>query len=129
MAKAGDKLKKSVYEYVVPDSEGEAKFMRSLDVGEEVVVYTKLPRGFAIPTPLADYNPDWAIAFKKDSVKRIYFVAETKGSLSELELRPAEKAKIDCAKKFFAKLSTEQVTYDVVTNYDDLMTKVLASTT
>lgn len=126
LEKAGEKLKKSVYEYVVPDSDGEAKFVRNLDVSDEVVVYTKLPRGFTIPTPLDDYNPDWAIAFKKGSVKHIYFVAETKGSLSEMELRPAEKAKIDCAKKFFAKLSTDHVTYDVVKSYDDLMTKVLA---
>lgn len=125
LEKAGDKLKKSVYEYVVPDSDGEARFMRNLDISDEVIVYTKLPRGFTIPTPLDDYNPDWAISFREGSVKHVYFVAETKGSLSEMELRPAEKAKIDCAKKFFAKLSTEQVTYDAVTSYDDLMTKVL----
>ncbi len=127
LSKAGDKLKKSVYEYVVTDSKVERSFVEKLDVSDEVVVYSKLPRGFFIPTPVGDYNPDWAIAFRtKGTVKHIYFVAETKGSLSEMELRPVEKAKIDCAKKFFAKLGTEQVTYDAVKSYDDLMTKVLA---
>jgi hypothetical protein len=52
-----------------------------------VVVYAKLPRGFLIPTPVGDYNPDWAIAFKEGAVKHIYFVAETKGSMSSMELR------------------------------------------
>ena len=64
-------------------------------MSDEVVVYAKLPRGFFIPTPVGDYNPDWAIAFEEGTVKHVYFVAETKGSLSEMELRPAEKAKID----------------------------------
>ena len=127
LSKAGDKLKKSVYEYVVTDSKVERSFVEKLDVSDEVVVYSKLPRGFFIPTPVGDYNPDWAIAFRDDAtkIKHVYFVAETKGSLSDMELRPAEKAKIDGAKKFFARLSTEQVTYDVVKSYDDLMTKIL----
>lgn len=116
---------RNVYEYVIDDSEVERAFGAALDVSEEVVVYTKLPRGFKIPTPLDDYNPDWAIAFMQGSVKHVYFVAETKGSLSSLELRGTEKAKIDCARKLFEKLNdaadTPGVKYDVVTSYDQLL--------
>ena len=84
-----------------------------------------MPGGFAIPTPLGNYNPDWAIAFKEGSVKHLYFVAETKGSLSELQLREIEKAKIACAKKFFLSLGTKNtkyhVTYRKVASYRNLM--------
>ena len=71
--------------------------------------------------PVGNYNPDWAISFKHDSVRHIYFVAETKGSLSSMELRGIEKAKIDCARKFFKKITSADVTYDVVDNYGTLM--------
>lgn len=127
LSKAGDKLKKSVYEYVVTDSRVERSFVEKLDVSEEVVVYSKLPRGFFIPTPVGDYNPDWAIAFRDDTtkIKHVYFVAETKGSMSTLQLKGVESAKIECAKKFFASLNhkTEQdgVKYDVVDTYDSLL--------
>ncbi|MDL5350946.1 DEAD/DEAH box helicase family protein [Microbacterium sp. zg-YB36] len=126
LSKAGDKLKKSVYEYVVTDSKVERSFVEKLDVSDEVVVYSKLPRGFFIPTPVGDYNPDWAIAFRDDDtkIKHVYFVAETKGSLSTLQLKGVENAKIECARKFFAALSArsgQDVTYDVVSNYSELM--------
>jgi type III restriction enzyme len=131
LSKAGDKLKKSVYEYVVTDSKVERSFVEQLDVSDEVVVYSKLPRGFFIPTPVGDYNPDWAIAFRDDTtkIKHVYFVAETKGSLSTLELRGVEEAKIDCARKFFAALNEKLghgVRYDVVTDYTELMQLVAA---
>ena len=118
--KAGDKLKKHIYDYVVTDSKVERKFVTELDTSNEVVVYAKLPRGFFIPTPVGDYNPDWAIAFKEGAVKHIYFVAETKGSLSSLQLKGVEHAKIECARKFFASLNEKHdkdVKYDVVTDY------------
>lgn len=125
LSKAGDRLKKSVYEYVVTDSKVERLFVTALDTSDEVVVYTKLPRGFFIPTPVGNYNPDWAIAFKEDSVKHVYFVAETKGSMSTMQLRKIEEAKIDCARKFFtainARATSEQVTYNVVSSYDELL--------
>ena len=125
LSKAAHTPNRNIYEYVVHDSEVERAFGASLDVSEEVVVYTKLPRGFKIPTPLDDYNPDWAIAFKEGDVKHVYFVAETKGSLSSLELRPSEKAKIECARKLFKKLNdaagTPGIKYDVITNYSELM--------
>ncbi|MCW2162890.1 type III restriction enzyme [Microbacterium hydrothermale] len=126
LSKAGDKLKKSVYEYVVTDSKVERSFVEQLDVSDEVVVYSKLPRGFFIPTPVGDYNPDWAIAFRDDDtrIKHVYFVAETKGSLSTLQLKGVENAKIECARKFFAALNAKtdrDVTYDVVSDYSELM--------
>jgi len=124
LSKAGDKLSKSVYEYVVTDSKVERSFVTELDTSDEVVVYSKLPRGFFIPTPVGDYNPDWAIAFREGSVKHVYFVAETKGSLSTLQLKGVEDAKIECARRFFAALSAktyQDVTYDVVSDYSELM--------
>ena len=60
--------------------------MKDLDASTEVVVYAKLPRGFFIPTPVGNYNPDWAIAFQQGTVKHVYFVAETKGSMSSMDL-------------------------------------------
>jgi type III restriction enzyme len=88
-------------------------------------VYAKLPRGFLSPTPVGDYNPDWAIAFKEGAVKHVYFVAETKGSMSSMELREIERTKISCARKFFESMNKrfapEQVRYDVVDSYSKLM--------
>ena len=119
------KYKKHIYDYVVTDSNIEREFADELDVSSEVVVYAKLPKGFFIPTPVGNYNPDWAISFKEGDVKYIYFIAETKGSMSSMELREVEKARISCAKKFFdeinTKVDTEQVKYDVVSNYGELM--------
>ena len=125
--KASEKLKKHIYDYVVTDSKVERDFVTELDTSTEVVVYAKLPRGFFIPTPVGDYNPDWAIAFQEGTVKHVYFVAETKGSLSSMQLKGAELAKIECARKFFASLSANQgeaVKYDVVTDYGGLMSLV-----
>jgi type III restriction enzyme len=129
LTKAGDKLKNHIYDYVVTDSKVERAFVSDLDKADEVAVYAKLPRGFFIPTPVGDYNPDWAIAFKEGCVKHVYFVAETKGSLSTLQLKGAEEAKIECARRFFATLSQESgqdVKYDVVTDYAELTTLVTA---
>ena len=126
-ALAGEKLNKHIYDYVVTDSKVERAFVNDLDVSKEVAVYAKLPRGFFIPTPVGDYNPDWAIAFTEGSVKHVYFVAETKGSLSTLQLKGVENAKIDCARKFFASLNEQHgkhVKYDVVTDYSELMALV-----
>ena len=124
-SKAGEKLKNHIYDYAITDSKVEREFVKELDTSAEVVVYAKLPRGFLIPTPVGDYNPDWAISFKEGSVKHIYFVAETKGSMSSMELRAIEKTKIECAQKFFAevnrKINPEHVQYSVVDSYGKLM--------
>jgi type III restriction enzyme len=123
--KASEKLKSHIYDYVITDSKVEREFVKELDTSAEVVVYAKLPRGFLIPTPVGDYNPDWAISFREGSVKHIYFVAETKGSMSSMELRAIEQSKIACARKFFAEINRridpEQVKYDVVDSYGKLM--------
>jgi len=127
---AGEPLKRHIYDYVVTDSKTERKFVTELDTSEEVVVYAKLPNGFSIPTPVGNYNPDWAISFKEGTVKHIYFVAETKGSMSSMQLREIEEIKIECARKFFdeinQKIKPENVKYDVVDSYDKLMEVVSA---
>ncbi|WP_313484802.1 type III restriction-modification system endonuclease [Stutzerimonas kunmingensis] len=113
--------KHHVYDYVFTDSNTERKFVEELDASTEVAVYAKLPKSFFIPTPVGNYNPDWAIAFQEGKVKHVYFVAETKGSMSSLELRDIEKSKIACARKFFAKITSDQVRYQVVDGYGALM--------
>lgn len=124
-SRATAKLKNHVYDYAITDSDIERDFVKELDTSSEVVVYAKLPRGFLIPTPVGDYNPDWAISFKAGSVRHIYFVAETKGTMSSMKLREIEKTKIECARKFFDEISkritTDRVKYDVVTDYGKLM--------
>ena len=124
-SKAGEPLKRHIYDYVITDSKTERTFAKELDTSSEVVVYVKLPKGFFIPTPVGDYNPDWAITFKEGKVKHVYFVAETKGSMSSMELREIEKTKIECARKFFdeinRKINPDNVKYDVVDSYGKLM--------
>jgi len=115
------KVDRHVYEYVFTDSKTERSFVKDLDTSTEVVVYAKLPKSFSIPTPVGNYNPDWAIAFEQGKVKHVYFIAETKGSLSSLDLREIEESKVKCARKFFAKITSDQVKYDVVDSYGKLM--------
>lgn len=117
---------KSLYDLVVVDSKGEMNFAEALEKQEMVEVYTKLPRGFFINTPMGHYNPDWAIVFKEDcGVKHIYFIAETKGSVIEADLRDVEKAKIACAVKHFKSIGASNVQYDVVDSWDTLYSKVM----
>lgn len=117
--------KKNVQDYVFADGIAEKsierKFAEDMDLDDKVVVYAKLPRGFQIPTPVGNYAPDWAIAFQKGTVKHIYFVAETKGSMDSMDLRPIEQAKIKCAKKLFNEVSTDDVVYGQVDSYQDLL--------
>ena len=102
----------------------ERRFAEDLDAAEEVCVYAKLPRGFQIPTPVGGYAPDWAIAFKAGAVKHVFFVAETKGSMSSLQLRGVEQAKIECARKLFSEMSDGDVRYDAVDSYESLLNLV-----
>lgn len=115
------KTRKHLYDNLVYDSKVERNFATELEASDKVAVYVKLPNKFFIPTPVGRYNPDWAIAFYEGSVKHIYFVAETKGTMSSIELRTIEKSKIDCAKKYFEKLKNDDVIYDVVNSYDELL--------
>ena len=113
---------KSLYDLVVLDSMGtEKSFAESLEQENDVVVYTKLPRGFYINTPMGKYNPDWAVAFREGSVKHVYFVAETKGNaLQGSQLRSSEKSKIECARRHFKAISDNGYIYDVATDYQSL---------
>ena len=110
--------------YAVDGQSTERKFVSSLDSADEVVVYAKLPKGFSIPTPVGNYSPDWAIAFKEGSVKHIYFIAETKGTMDSMQLKPIEQAKISCAKRLFNNLSTSNVRYDAVNDYQQLLSVI-----
>jgi len=113
--------KRHLYDYVIYDSTKERDFAAELEAhSREVEIYVKLPRGFYISTPVGRYNPDWAIAFYEGMVKHIYFVAETKGDISSMELRKIEEAKAHCAREHFRAISGENVIYDVVDSYDRL---------
>ena len=117
--------KKAIQDYVFTDGSAEKsverRFAEDLDAAEEVCVYAKLPRTFQIPTPVGNYSPDWAIAFYEGKVKHIFFVAETKGTMESLNLRPIEQAKISCAKKLFNEMSTSKVKYYDVDSYQSLL--------
>lgn len=119
------KVKKHIQDYVfldgISEDSVEKRFAQDLDVAEEVCVYAKLPKGFSIPTPVGNYTPDWAIAFNKGTVKHIFFIAETKGTMETLQFREIEKAKIMCARKLFNELSTSKVKYHDVSSYQELL--------
>lgn len=116
---------KAIQDYVFTDGSAEMsierRFVEDLDAAQEVCVYAKLPKGFHIPTPVGNYSPDWAIAFYEGTVKHIFFVAETKGTMESLNLRPIEQAKISCAKKLFNEMSTSNVKYHDVDSYQNLL--------
>ena len=119
------KAKKHLYDHIVYDSTVEHDFAVDLDTNEKVAVYVKLPDGFYIATPVGHYNPDWAIAFYEGTVKHIYFVAETKGSMCSMQLRLIEQSKIHCAREHFKAVSDENIVYDVVDSYKSLLEKVM----
>ena len=111
---------KHITPYIAFDSDGERKFAEALEGATEVQVYAKLPRKLKIPTPVGNYAPDWAIVFNDGTVRHVFFVAETKGSLDGMELRGVEKAKTECAKKLFNRISTSKVRYGVVDKFENL---------
>ena len=115
------KAQKHLYDHIVYDSSNERKFPAELVTNTSVAVYVKLPNGFYISTPVGKYNPDWAIAFYKGEVKHIYFVAETKGSMSSMQLREIESGKIHCAKEHFKAISSDKVIYEVIDSYQSLL--------
>lgn len=119
------KANKHLYNHIVYDSTNERDFATDLDTNADVAVYVKLPDGFYISTPVGHYNPDWAIAFYEGTVKHIYFVAETKGSMSSMQLRLIEESKIHCAREHFKAISSGNVVYDVVDSYKSLLDKVM----
>lgn len=119
------KVQKHLYDHIVYDSTNEQKFATELDANTDVAVYVKLPDGFYISTPVGHYNPDWAIAFYEGTVKHIYFVAETKGSMKSMQLRQIEESKIHCAREHFKAISNGEVVYDVVDSYKSLLDLVM----
>ena len=122
--KLGDnaiKTQKHLYDYLVSDSQTERDFAQEMDAAREVAVYVKLPGGFYISTPVGRYNPDWAVAFYEGTVKHIYFVAETKGTMRSMQLRKIEESKIHCAREHFRAISGSDVIYDVVDSYETLL--------
>jgi type III restriction enzyme len=119
------KAERHLYDHIIYDSKNEKKFAEELDKKEEVAVYVKLPSGFYINTPVGKYNPDWAIAFYEGKVKHIYFVAETKGDMSSMQLRKVEDLKRHCAEEHFRKISSDTVKYEVVDSYDSLLNIVM----
>lgn len=100
---------KTIYDYVTVDSEVEREFMQSLEDNASVKFYIKLPSWFKIDTPVGKYNPDWAVTFDGD--KRIYFVAETKGSddINDNHLSANERSKITAARQHFAEIDVPYV--------------------
>ena len=118
------KAKKHLYDHIIYDSFNEQEFATELDTNTNVAVYVKLPDGFYISTPVGRYNPDWAIAFYEGTVKHIYFVAETKGSMNSMQLRLIEESKIHCAREHFKAISNGEVVYEVVDSYKTLLDMV-----
>ena len=120
-----DTPNRHIYDKVRYDSNVEKEFAEELDKNEAVDLFVKLPKQFYIDTPMGHYNPDWAIAFHDDAgVKHIYFVAETKGvSEGQLDVgvKGIEKAKIECAKKHFEKISNGDYIYGVCNSYEKLL--------
>jgi type III restriction enzyme len=116
--------KKHLYDKLRYDSNTEKDLAAEMDTQDSVELYVKLPSGFYINTPMGKYNPDWAITFKEGSVKHIYFVAETKGDTSDLQLREVERAKIECARRHFSVISSDTVKYSAVSSYSELLTLV-----
>lgn len=113
-------LSKHITPYVAYDSDGERNFANSLQSASEVLIFAKLPRKLKIPTPVGYYAPDWAIVFEDGTVRHIFFVAETKGSLDKMELRGVELAKTECAKRLFNSISTNTTRYGVVDKFENL---------
>ena len=111
---------KHITPYLAFDSDGERKFAEALEGATEVQVYAKLPRKLKIPTPVGNYAPDWAIVFNDGTVRHVFFVAETKGSLDGMQLRGVEEAKTKCAQKLFNSISTSKVRYGVVYKFENL---------
>ena len=127
---AGKKLQRHIYDYVISDSSIEREFVEALDASSEVAVYAKLPRAFLIPTPVGDYTPGWAIAFKEGSVKHVYFVADTKSVMPPLARQEIQRIRIECARKFFEGINRHHspggIQYGEVDSFEKMMEVVRA---
>ena len=111
------KVEHSVYDYVVYDSSlVEKPFALALDNDPDVKMFFKIPSRFQVDTPIGTYNPDWAVYLTKNGEEKLYFILETKGSTSLMDLRSKEQLKIHCGKKHFEALGNG-VTMEVATDW------------
>ena len=115
-------MDKTIYEEYVPlDSSVETQFAHDCESSDQVKFYFKLPDWFKIPTPIGNYNPDWAVVFEDD--KRVYFIAETKDTGTPIvdldKLHPSEKQKIHCGESHFKQF--EDLEYKVVRRVSELI--------
>lgn len=115
----------SIYDHVAFQSEIERSFVEGLERDKRVKVYLKLPAWFTVPTPIGEYNPDWAIVMeqrdahgKRQGKDLLYLVRETKDVSRPDSMRPNEQRKIDCGKAHFE--GALGVNYRVVKNAADL---------
>lgn len=116
---------KSPYTSIVVDSDTERNFAQGLENNDNVVVYTKLPEWFKIPTPLGNYNPDWAVLVRPDLSKneeKLYFIVETKGSVFEEDRRETENLKIKCGRKHFKAIS-EDIGFEISNDFNNFSSK------
>lgn len=116
-----DKLQKHIYDFLISDSKTEAEFAKNLELSTAVTLYAKLPQSFHITTPIARFSPDWAIVFDKEQTKHVYFVAETKGSESDMDLKGIEQLKIHCAEEHFKAIAGAEVSFAKVASYERLL--------
>jgi type III restriction enzyme len=120
---------RSLYEQTVCDSEVEKRFVEELEASEAVKLYVKLPGWFLVPTPLGNYNPDWAVLLSRNGEERLYFVLETKSSLAGFDLRVKEKGAIDCGRKHFNVIATDinPAQFEPVRSLEDVFTHLCKS--
>ncbi|MDE0087821.1 MAG: DEAD/DEAH box helicase family protein [Candidatus Poribacteria bacterium] len=116
---------RSIYDHVIWDSDVEKKFVEGLEKQKGVILYLKLPAFFTVPTPIGNYNPDWAIV--KDDLdahgdpkgkEKLYLVRETKSTTDSEKLRHHEEWKIDCGRRHFC--DALNVDYEVVTSAEEV---------
>lgn len=112
---------KSVYEYTLCDSNVEVNLAQEFEQSENISLFTKLPSWFTVPTPLGNYNPDWAILYNKGNGEQLYFVTESKGTIFDDALRPVESGKIQCGKEHFKTIGSRMI---VANNIDDLCNSI-----
>ena len=114
---------RSVYDHVIYDSEIEKWFAERFEADENIILYAKLPPWFKIPTPIGNYNPDWAVLLDKEGEQKLYFVLETKGNIEKESLRQSEADKIKCGKKHFEALS-QDVEFRAVDNFNTFIENI-----
>ena len=112
---------KSLYDQFVFDSEIERKFAERLESQQPVKFYLKLPRWFQVPTPVGNYQPDWALVWQQtdqfgDEGDKLYLVRETKGGVDGMY--DSEKQKVKCGSRHFN--GALGINYRVVSSADEL---------